>query len=115
MRKYPGKTAALMGNERAKTHGLCRHYLYTTWATMKQRCINPKHVKYEHYGARGIKVCDRWLNSFPNFLEDMGDRPDGHSLSRLDNDGPYSKDNCEWQTYSDQNRNRRKYKRNKGD
>lgn len=107
-------TEKLLGNKNAKTHGLSRHYLYTTWATMKSRCYNSNSFKFKHYGARGITVCERWLNSFPNFLEDMGDRPDGMTLSRIDNDGPYCKENCEWQTPSQQNYNRRKYKRNTG-
>jgi len=106
-------TEKLLGNKNAKTHGLSKHYLYMTWATMKSRCYNPNSFKFNHYGARGITVYNRWLNSFLNFLEDMGDRPNGMTLSRIDNDGPYSKENCEWQTPSQQNSNRRKYKRNK--
>lgn len=106
-------TERMIGNQINKTHGLTKHYLYQTWATMKQRCYNPKAFKYPHYGARGIKVCERWLKSFPNFLEDMGDRPKGHTLSRINNDKDYEPNNCEWQTHSDQNRNRRPYKRNK--
>jgi len=103
----------LLGNKNAGTHGLCYHYLYRTWCTMRQRCSNPKHIKYKHYGGRGITVCDEWLTSFEQFLLDMGDRPEGHTLSRKDNEGNYCKGNCEWQTYSEQNRNRRKYKRKK--
>lgn len=103
----------LKNNLHAKTHGLSEHYLYQTWATMKQRCSNPKHAKYYLYGGRGIFVCEEWKNSFVKFLQDMGDRPNGCTLNRRDNDGPYCKTNCEWQTYSKQNSNRRKYKRNK--
>ncbi len=80
---------------------------------MKQRCYNPKHAKYRHYGGRGITVCAEWLTSFETFLLDMGDRPAGYTLSRKDNEGSYCKANCEWQTYSEQNRNRRRYKRQK--
>ena len=103
------------GNKHAQTDGLSRHYLYMTWTTMKQRCYNPNAAKYYLYGARGIKVCDEWINSFKTFLEDMGDRPEGTTLNRVNNDGPYCKENCEWQTHSEQNRNRRRYKRNRGD
>lgn len=102
------------GNTNAKSHGLSKHYLYQTWSTMKQRCTNKKHSKYYLYGARGIYVCDEWMNSFEQFVKDMGDRPEGHTLGRIDNDGPYSKNNCEWQSYSDQNKNRRKYTRSTG-
>lgn len=107
------RTSIHKGNLHSQTHGLSEHYLYQTWATMKQRCVNPNHAKYYLYGGRGITVCDEWKNSFVKFLDDMGDRPKGHTLNRIDNDGPYCKDNCEWQTYSKQNSNRRKYKRNK--
>jgi hypothetical protein len=78
---------------------------------MKQRCTNPNHAKYYLYGGRGIGVCKEWSESFVKFLEDMGDRPQGHTLNRIDNDGNYCKENCEWQTYSEQNSNRRRYER----
>lgn len=99
------------GNTKAKTHGLSKHYLYQTWSTMKQRCTNINHAKYYLYGARGIRVCDSWIHSFEQFLKDMGDRPKGFTLNRIDNNGDYCPENCEWQSYSIQNSNRRKYKR----
>ena len=99
----------LLGNKLAETHKLSSHYLYQTWSTMKQRCDNPNHAKYYLYGKRGIKVCDSWKNSFEQFLKDMGDRPVGHTLNRIDNDGGYCKENCEWSSVSEQNRNRRQY------
>ena len=76
---------------------------------MKYRCSNPRAKDYPDYGGRGIKVCERWLNSFENFLADLGPRPTPqHSIERLDNDGNYEPGNCVWATKQEQNRNRRK-------
>jgi hypothetical protein len=97
------------GNTHAKTHGLSYHPLYSAWATMKQRCFNPKNAKFKHYGARGIGVCQEWCDSFETFLKDMGDRPEGTTLDRIDNSLGYSKSNCRWSTHSEQNSNRREY------
>src|SRR5690349_17211919 len=73
---------------------------------MISRCFYERDRCYKHYGGRGITVCDRWRR-FANFLEDMGDRPAGTTLSRKDNDGSYCKENCCWQTPIEQNRNKR--------
>lgn len=81
---------------------------YRSWTGAKGRCYNKNNRKYESYGGRGIYVCDRWLNSFENFLEDMGRKPSpNHSLDRKDNDGPYSPDNCRWADSKTQGRNKR--------
>lgn len=80
---------------------------YHAWATMKSRCLNSTHAMYKNYGARGITVSTRWL-SFKNFYADMGPRPSPkHSLERKDNNGGYSKANCEWATHKKQSRNKR--------
>jgi hypothetical protein len=71
------------------------------------RCTNPKNARYADYGARGIKICDRWLNNFENFLADMGEPPAGLTIDRLENDGNYEPGNCAWRTPAEQARNRR--------
>jgi hypothetical protein len=76
---------------------------------MKSRCSNEKHPQYEDYGARGISVCERWMD-FPNFLADMGEPQPGLSIDRINNDGNYEPGNCRWATQSEQNANRRPYK-----
>lgn len=74
---------------------------------MKQRCCNPKHRSYKNYGARGIKVCERWLNSFENFYSDMGAKPKGYTIERINDNGHYEPSNCKWATVAEQNRNKR--------
>jgi hypothetical protein len=84
---------------------------YRSWVSMRSRCYNPKDSKYVVYGGSGITVCERW-HSFENFLEDMGPRPKGTTIDRYPNRaGNYELGNCRWATYSEQNFNRRKYKR----
>lgn len=80
---------------------------YRSWASMKKRCRCKSVRGYHNYGGRGIKVCDRWLQSFENFLADMGERPPGTSLNRIDSNGHYEPVNCEWATTIQQGRNRR--------
>lgn len=88
------------------------HKLYPTWRGMIRRCYSKTEPNYKAYGGRGIKVCWRWLNSFDNFLNDMGDRPEGLSIDRIDNDKGYSPDNCRWANNFIQAVNKRKQKSN---
>lgn len=89
------------------THGMANTRIYGVWATMLQRCLNPRSPKWSNYGGRGIIVCDRW-RSFENFYADMGDPPFlGATLDRIDGDSAYTPANCRWTTQSIQTRNRR--------
>jgi len=82
---------------------------YKSWQSMKQRCGNPRAPNYKNYGSRGITVCKHWLNSFENFLADMGERPEGKTLDRYpDNNGNYESGNCRWATAKQQIANRRR-------
>jgi hypothetical protein len=80
---------------------------YNTWRGMKLRCYNKNREDYKHYGGRGIEVCERWRSSFVAFLEDMGPRPPGMTLDRIDVNKGYCKDNCRWATKAEQERNKR--------
>ena len=93
-------------------HGMSETPTYHSWESMIQRCNNINSCRYSHYGNRNITICKSWLK-FENFLKDMGIRPEGLSIDRIDNDKGYYKENCRWTTQSQQTRNQRIHTRNK--
>ena len=95
---------------RKKWHRMSKTPVYQSWRMMKDRCLRENCPDYKYYGGRGITICDRWL-TFENFLADMGQRPPGSSIDRIDNSGNYEPGNCRWASQKIQNKNRRTSRR----
>lgn len=101
-----------IASKRLHQHGKSNTSTYSVWKGMNHRCFDSNHPAYKHYGGRGITVCERWANSFENFLADMGERPTNSEIDRTDNQQGYSPDNCKWVSVSENRFNQRKRKDN---
>ena len=105
--RHCGCRVSEMTTAQKTIHGLSRTVEHSTWSRMKQRCANPRSKDYPDYGGRGISVCERWQNSFEAFYADMGKRPPGTSIDRIDVNGDYEPGNCRWADAMTQRHNRR--------
>jgi DNA-binding transcriptional regulator GbsR (MarR family) len=104
------KSCGCLATKIRTTHGMTNTRTYQTWRAMRRRCNDPNFLRYESYGGRGITVCDEWNASFENFLEYMGERPEGMTIDRINVDGNYEPGNVRWADPKTQTRNQRKFK-----
>lgn len=94
-------------NKDRAIHAMSNSYTYSTWKSMRARCLDPKDKDYPRWGGRGIKVCKAWADSFVEFYKDMGERPKGHTIDRINNEGDYEPGNCRWAVQKTQSNNTR--------
>jgi len=92
--------------EKYRTHGMTNTPTFGSWQSIIARCERPSSISYQYYGAKGVTVCERWRHSFEAFLEDMGPRPNGMSIDRINSTGNYEPGNCRWATITEQNNNK---------
>jgi hypothetical protein len=110
-RGYVKSCGCLVKENGLHSHGQSYSSTYRIWIGIKTRCLNQNDAGFKKYGARGITICERWANSFENFLADMGERPPGLTIDRIDNAMGYAPGNCRWATWEIQRSNRRDSKR----
>ena len=106
MQRGPRPDVAKRNKENAK-HAMSGNYTYSSWKAMKSRCYDKNDKDYPRWGGRGVTVCEAWRDSFVEFYKDMGERPQGHSIDRIDNDGNYEPGNCRWAIPKTQSNNTR--------
>lgn len=106
MTKSCGCLSKDVTTERNLKHSLSKHSAYHTWNGIVDRCRNPKNAMWRHYGGRGIDVCEEWLDVM-SFINDMGEKPKGMQIDRIDNNKGYYKENCRWVVSKENNRNKR--------